>query len=141
MLANATPTEFNGAQIVHVGGSYNLTTKYGTIYAFDSTGGWLTSIKDRNGNQVTIGRNSSTGIITQVTSPSGLWIQFTYDSSNRITQVQDNIGRTVSYAYDGGGRLQTVTDAKSGVTTFTYDSSSDMLTIQNPRSIIYLTTQ
>ena len=79
--------------------------------------------------------------MTQITTPNGRWIQFTYDSSKRITQAQDNIGRTVSYSYDSSGRLSTVTDSKGGSTTYTYDSSNNMLTIQDPRGLIYLTNQ
>jgi YD repeat-containing protein len=74
-----------------------------------------------------------------VTSPSGRWIAFTYDTSNRVTQAADNVGRTVTYTYDSNGNLSTVTDPASHVTTYTYDTSHRMLTIQDGRSITYLT--
>ncbi len=59
------------------------------------------------------------GNITKVTSPTGRFIELTYDGLNRITQAKDNIGRTVGYEYDGAGRLWKVTDARGGVTEYT----------------------
>ena len=58
----------------------------------------LQAIRDRYGNHVTIAHTGGQSRnITQVTSPNGRWISFTYDTSNRITQAKDNIGRTVGY--------------------------------------------
>ncbi|MGH9874446.1 MAG: RHS repeat-associated core domain-containing protein, partial [Pyrinomonadaceae bacterium] len=102
----------------------------------------LQSIRDRFGNQITITRSSGTlGNITQITSPNGRWIQFTYDFSNRITQAKDNTGRTVNYTYDAGGRLWKVTDPADGVTEYTYDTANRMLTLKDARSNVYLTNE
>jgi YD repeat-containing protein len=121
--------------------------KNGTVYtfpdAFDSSSprqGAVTSVTDRNGNILTLTRDSNSNL-TRITSPNGRYIQLTYDSSNRVIQAQDNTGRVVTYAYDSGGRLSTVTDANGGVTTYTYDSNNNMLTVTDPRSITYLTNQ
>ncbi len=79
--------------------------------------------------------NGQDGNLTQVTSPSGRWITFSYDGANRITQVQDNIGRTVSYTYDGAGNLATVTQVSTPanlVTSYTYDANHAMLTVTPP---------
>jgi RHS repeat-associated protein len=140
-LAKPTPSMFYGSKMVAVGNSWQLTLKDGTSYFFDINQGCLQKIQDRNGNQLTITRdNSGSGKVTQVTSPNGRWIKFTYDGSNRITQVQDMIGRTVGYAYDASGRLYTVTDANNGVTSYTYDPTTNaMLTVKDPRQIVYLT--
>ncbi len=58
----------------------------------------LQAIRDRYGNETKLN-------LMRVTSPSGRWIQFTYDGSNRITQAEDNIGRIVTYIYGTSGFL------------------------------------
>jgi len=114
---SATPTAFYKAAITWNGNGWNLTVKDGTVYVFGDVAP-LQAIRDRYGNTVTITHaNGQTGNVTRVTSPSGRWMAFTYDASNRITQVTDNIGRTVAYTYDATGNLSTVTDPENGVTT------------------------
>ncbi len=71
----------------------------------------LQAIRDRYGNETKLTWSSTnffgvgTGNLMRVTSPSGRWIQFTYDGSNRITQAEDNIGRIVTYIYGTSGFL------------------------------------
>ena len=136
-----SPTIYYGSKIVWNGNGWDLTLKDGTVYVFGENAP-LQSIRDRNGNQITLTRTSGqSGNITKVTSPNGRWIEFTYNAINRITQVKDNIGRTVTYTYDGSGRLYTVTDPNGGVTTYTYDTSHRMLTIRDARNIVFLTNE
>jgi RHS repeat-associated protein len=146
-IHSSTGSMFYGSTIHWNGAGWTLTLKDGTVYVFPD-GSFTTSpqqaallsITDRNGNEVTLTRDSSKNL-TKINSPNGRSITLTYDTSNRITQAQDSIGRTVSYTYDGSGRLSTVTDANSGTTTYTYDSNNNMLTITDPRGILYLTNQ
>jgi YD repeat-containing protein len=110
----ATPSVFYKSRISWNGSGWDLRLKDGTVYVFPEFAS-LQSIRDRYGNQITITRSGgSSGNITQITSPKGRWMQFTYDSSNRITQAKDNAGRTVNYTYDAGGRLWKVTDPAGG---------------------------
>ena len=128
-------------------GVWQLQKRDGTIYSFPDSDGLvnpacqaLVGITDRNGNQVKITRSAAPiCAITQITSPSGRYIQFTYDTSNRIKTATDNIGRTVQYSYYASGTLQTVTDANGGVWTYTYDAQNRMLTVKDARQIVYLT--
>lgn len=139
-----TPTAFYKSRMAWNGNGWDLTLRDGTVYVFGDEAP-LQSIRDRYGNETTITWSSTNefgsgaGNITRITSPSGRWIEFTYDASDRITEAKDNIGRTVAYTYDAGGRLSTVTDTKGGVTTYTYDASHRLLTITDARSIHYLT--
>jgi RHS repeat-associated protein len=148
----ATATSWYGATLTYntsflPGVSWILRTRNGTQYCFpdsysDSNQGQqaVVYIQDRNGNTMTFARSSS-GELTQVTSPNGRYIRFAYDSQNRVTSATDNIGRTVQYAYDANGNLATVTDANNGVTSYTYDSNHNMLTVKDPRNIVFLTNQ
>jgi RHS repeat-associated protein len=137
----ATPSVFYKSRISWNGSGWDLRLKDGTVYVFPEFAP-LQSIRDRYGNQITITRSGgSSGNITQITSPNGRWIQFTYDSSNRITQAKDNAGRTVNYTYDAGGRLWKVTDPAGGVTEYTYDSANRMLTLKDARGIVFLTNE
>jgi YD repeat-containing protein len=137
-----SPTTFYGSRIAWNGSGWDLTLKNGDVYVFGENAP-LQAIRDRNGNQITITRTNPLGFgnITQITSPNGRWIQFTYDAFSRITQAADNMGRTVSYEYDVSGRLIKVTDPNNGITEYTYDSSHRMLTIKDARGIVFLTNQ
>lgn len=120
---------------------WDLVLKDGTVYYFPDMGR-LESITDRAGNTITVTRAGSVSSrVTQLTSPNGRWIKFTYDGSDRITEAKDNIGRTVGYQYDSGGRLWKVTNPKGGVTEYSYDTSNRMLTIKDARGIVYLTNE
>jgi RHS repeat-associated protein len=138
---SATPTTFYKSVITWNGQGWNLTLTDGTVYVFGEVAP-LQAIRDRYGNTVTITHASGqTGNVTQVTSPNGRWISFTYNASDQITQATDNIGRVVAYTYDASGNLATVTDPENGVTTYTYDASNLLATIKDGRNIVYLTNQ
>jgi YD repeat-containing protein len=147
-LHSSSNTEWYGAVISQQPfGSTFLRTRDGTVYTFPESYSLvnpgcqaLIGITDRNGNQLTITRNSDAHCtIAQITTPNGRSIQFTYDSSYRITTATDNIGRQVQYSYDASGRLSTVIDANNGVWIYNYDTLNRMTTIEDPRQITYLT--
>lgn len=135
-----TPTIFYKSRLSWNGNSgWDLRLKDGTVFVFPQFDP-LQSIRDRYGNQLTISRSSGTsGNVTQITSSSGRWLQFTYGSGNRVSQITDNSGKSVSYTYDGSNRLWKVTDANGEITEYTYDSSDRMLTIEDGRGIVFLT--
>jgi RHS repeat-associated protein len=141
-----TPTAFYRSRIKWNGNGWDLSLKDGTVYVF-GTMAPLNAIRDRYGNKVTIARarvnqfGSPTGNITQIRSPNGRWLEFTYDANNRISQAKDNIGRVVTYTYDASGRLSSVTDANGGVTEYTYDAFHRMRTIKDARGIVFLTNE
>jgi RHS repeat-associated protein len=163
-LHTATPTKFYGSTISwdttitnpNPAGGWRLRFKDGTSWGFPESANATTGtrasmefIQDRYGNTLNINRNFSngTGDITQITSPNGRWLQFTYDSCNRIQQITDNMGRTTNYAYDSTsctgntiGRLHTVTDQNGNVTTYNYQgaTSDEMTSIVDGRNITYL---
>lgn len=139
--AQRAPGVFFGAKIVTDPDSYRRTVKLrdGTALHFPSSG-QLLAISDRHGRRLTVSReNGQAGRIRQLTTPSGRWIRFAYDSANRIVEARDHAGRSTSYAYDGGGRLASATDPKGRTTTYDYDGQGRMTTVTDPRDITYLT--
>ena len=120
------------------------------MYRFTFNGD-LASITDRFGNALSLAREMilvpgflfpmAWGKIHRITSPSGRWIDLTYDAQNRIIEANDHGGRAVNYSYDTAGRLTTVIDAAGGVTAYTYDASHRLLTITDARGIVFLTNE
>ena len=133
-----TPTIFYGSTISYectkvlcLDGLWILRLKNGTVLTFPDVINFgatpLISMQDHYGNLLTISRPTSSNI-SQITSPNGRWVQFTYDSCNRIQQITDDIGRSTTYTYDNSncslGHLQTVTDPDVGVTTYCWFGST-----------------
>lgn len=98
---------FNGTQ-------YTMVFPDGTQHLFNSSG-FLTTIVDRNANQVSL----------------------TYDGSNRITQVTDAASRTLTFAYTNSSfpsLATSATDAAGTVATYTYDVSGRLQQVLYPDS-------
>jgi RHS repeat-associated protein len=143
-----TPSEYAGSVLVWGDDGFEVRLRDGTTFVFGNEAP-LRAIRDQYGNEITItralapadpdGRVRPKGPITQVTSPNGKWITFSYDSANRITGAQDITGRQVSYTYDAAGHLATATDPIGAVSSYTYDSAGRLATAKNPRGVTYLT--
>jgi len=146
MEHTATPTGFYKSTLYWNGarGSWDIKLKDGTTYEFhldfNAELVVLRAIVDRLGNRLNIARSAGKAV-TNISSPSGRWVEFAYGPGIRVSQVTDNSGRVVSYTYDLSGRLTTVTDSAGSVTTYTYDASHRMLTIRDARNITFLTNQ
>ncbi len=97
------------------GGGYTVTTRDGTQYRIDGDSGLLTTVIDRNNNQISF---SETGV-----SGSGTSVSFQRDLKGRITKVTDPAGNSITYQYDSKGDLVQVTDRLGNVTKLTYLSS------------------
>jgi len=142
----ATPGTFYKSLITWNGAGWDLRLKNGTVFVFGENAP-LNTIRDRNGNEIKIQRDNTNaygqpyGNVTQVSSPTGRWLKFTYDLDDRITRAEDNTGRAVTYDYDADGRLWKVTDPDSGVTEYTYDTENRMETIRDRRGILFLTNE
>jgi len=92
-----------------IGGGWTLTTKSQMVMTFDS-GGFLIEVKDRDGNAVTINRNTI----------------------NKITSISDGLGRNLNFAYNSDGRINQVTGPDSKVWQVTYNTSGQMTEIKYP---------
>ncbi len=104
------------------GDFYLMVPGQNLVYHFSGTTGYLTEIKDRNDNTLTITRDTS-GKITEITDGLGRTLSFTYDDSNNLTQITDGT-RTLTYNYTDGV-LTDVTDALGNTTTYVYDTGNE----------------
>jgi RHS repeat-associated protein len=120
-----------------------LSRTTGFSFEFDIESGKLLSVKDDNGNKITIEYNS--GKISKAYSNTGQYLTFVW-SNNRIASVKDNAQREVKYSYDNEGNLvqvdipeasnplkyeysskhliSSITSLTGGVTTNAYDSQN-----------------
>ncbi len=120
-------------------------------YRFKPLGGsvmYLSSIKDRNGNTLTLNYESGVNGFMRIKSVSdghrSLNFQYTLSGTNLLTKVSDPIGRSIQFSYQpnpatGHYRLSSFTDAKGQTTNYIYGndamaSTSKLLTrIQLPK--------
>ncbi len=137
--STSTPGKFYASTITYHpagGGAYwDLKLTDGTTYVFGV--GQLLAIRDSHGNTLTITRSGSS--ITQITSPHGRWVKFSYDASNRITEITDNGGQHLNYAYTEG-LLTSATDAAGRKTEYEYNGSGQMTSVTDARGNKYLET-
>jgi len=119
--ANATATLTLDSGYTH----WTLTFQNGEQRIFDYTGGFLTSIIDRNGNTTQLTHDSLNRLVT-VADPGGRHLYFGYanNSSYLVTSVTSDVGNSMTYAYDSQGRLIQITKPDLTTLSFEYDSNS-----------------
>jgi choice-of-anchor C domain-containing protein len=104
-----------GAFVGYNPDDYRLITPEGLTYFYNQTAG-LQKITDRNGNTVTFTRDG-------IRHSGGQEVTFTRDGAGRITQITSPDGASVKYSYDAGGNLVAVTNQVNETTTLKYRST------------------
>lgn len=105
------------------GRAYRVTLRDGSQMQFGSYNNTrLQWVQDRFGNQTRLVYNA--GLLSQLVSPNGRMVGFTYDAQNRIKTVKDHTGRTWTYDYNDKGLLSTVTYPDLTTQRYTYITSS-----------------
>jgi len=109
---------------------WTLTFQNGEQRRFDNTSGSLTAVIDRNGNTTQLSYDGLNRLQT-VTDPASRTLTFTYQNSSSylVTGVSSSVGVSTSYAYDGQNRLSQVTNQDSTTLTFAYDSQSRITSV------------
>lgn len=109
---------------------YEITDADGRLFAFDCFG-MLTSITSASGlvTQVSYGADH---MMSKVTSPSGRAYSFEHDSMGRVSAVVLPDGNRVTYGYDAKGNLTSVTEAGGGSIQYLYDANSLMTEWRDP---------
>ena len=123
-----------------------IKTKKQVEYRFSGLGGssdssgasvlYLTSVKDRNGNTLTLNYETGVNGSKRVKSVKGdnRYLTFTYmDGTDLVKKVSDPLGRNISFDYTlnsqtGRYQLSTFTDAKGQATTYSYGDASKVST-------------
>jgi RHS repeat-associated protein len=146
--------------VVNADNSAVLTTKLGMEYHFASN--WtLSRIEDPQGNQLLLtydpagelpvmGLLPSSPALQEVDrddrltrveqgyngTPSGRFVNLSYNTHGRLEFLTDFTGRQVRYVYDpsGNGDLVDVIDPEGNHMPYTYDSAHQMLTFQEENS-------
>lgn len=109
---------------------------------------------------------NSTGKLTRVTQPDGVWTRMHYDTADRLTSVEDAAGNRINYVLDGAGnrvreevrdssgvlrrvldrlfdtasRMTRVTGASGHATQLRYDAVGNLLETENPVGTISKST-
>jgi YD repeat-containing protein len=97
-----------------------------TVLRFAEGTGLLASITDRNGNAVTMHRNSE-GRLESVSDASGRSLSFTYNGSGEVESAKDPMGHVVKYAYESGNLASVTLPGESGAHwKFKYNGSHEM---------------
>ncbi len=121
---------------------YYITTKHGTVYRFNAAG-YVSSITDRNNNQMTFTYDANSKVLLTITDTSGRDIDLTYTQDNKIATITDFASRVWAYAY-GNNDLISVTapatdDFPDGaVTEFSY-TDHNLVSATDPKDNQYLT--
>lgn len=121
------------ANLVNNGNGYTFTTQDKRVYTFNSSG-YLTSMKDKYGNEIIITVNSS-GKVQGVVDPTGNTYTVTYNSDGYISAVTENAtGRAAIYNYTN--KLLTSVVNPSGITTYyEYDSDKYISAVKNNENV------
>ena len=110
-------------------GSWTLSKTDQRTYNFDSSGR-LTTIKDRNNDQITL--NYSGANLSHVTDTAGRSFSFAY-SGSLLTTVTDPVGRTLRFSYDASNNLTSFQDARGNFNTYNYNASNRLTRIVDGR--------
>ena len=107
-------------------GPYELCEKDGITWSFGS-GGLLTSIREPNGNQITL--NYLGGKLTGINHSNGQSFTIGYNGDGKITSLTDHAGQQTQYVYDGTGEhLASVIAPGNRTTTYDYSLVSGVPT-------------
>lgn len=113
---------------------YELERNDGSVLVFNASGK-LTSITDRNGNDMTF--TYTNGGLSSITDTVGRTIAVTTNVDGHITNVELPDGREVTYGYTNG-LLTSITDARGNTTDYSYDSNGLLASIidQNNHTVV-----
>jgi YD repeat-containing protein len=126
--ANATATLNVDSNLTY----WTLTFQNGEQRIFNYSGGWLTSIIDRNSNTTQVTYDALNRLVA-VADPGGRHLYFGYanNSSYLITSVTSDVGLSLSYSYDSLGRLIQVTKPDQTTLSYVYDSNSMITAVKD----------
>jgi RHS repeat-associated protein len=142
------------ATLADEGSGYAYTLPDQTMLHFNGSG-QITSEVDRNGNALTMSRNSE-GRLEAIKDSAGREITLKYNSEGRVESASDPMGHTVKYTYEGGNlasatlpgetsprwqykynsshELTSETDGRGDTTSTEYNAASQVISQTEPLS-------
>lgn len=109
---------------------YEVRSQDNTLYSFDCYG-MLTSVTSSSGLETAVAYDGAHQM-SSVTFPSGRVFRFEHDGKGRISSVLLPSGEKVTYGYDGQGNLVSVKEAGGGTVRYFYDAQGHMLEWHDP---------
>ncbi len=102
----------------------SLSDRNGNQLSYSYNGsGQLSSIKDSHGATTTISW-SSAGYVSEITDPAGRNYQYFQNSSGQLTQYEDPAGNSTYYTYDAYGNLTQIKTPQGNIVTIAYDAGN-----------------
>jgi len=122
----ARTSDYSGHLTHLADGTWTLVERDGTTRAFDS-GGFLTTVADKDGNATRITYGASPKRPTTLTDSQGRDYAIAYNGDGLIATIADSTGRVWSYGYTTNGtkRMISSTDPANGITSYEWSSAID----------------
>jgi len=110
--------------------TWTVAFRNGERRLFDSTTGALVSIVDRNGNTTSLFYDAANRL-ANVTDAAQRHLYFNYpdSSTHLVSSVTSDVGITLSYIFDGQGRLTQVAKPDTTTISFQYDGNSNITAV------------
>ncbi|RCX12208.1 RHS repeat-associated protein [Anaerobacterium chartisolvens] len=110
-------------------GTYILTTKDQYTYGFNANG-WMTWMKDRDGNTIAIQVDGSSGKVQAITDQCGRSFTLSYNGQGLLDAITGPENTTVSYRYENSLLTKSI-DAMGHITSYSYDSQGFLTEIRD----------
>ena len=96
-------------------------------YTYDSHGNLLTATGADGTTTFVYGDPDLPDLITEVTYPNGMFLQYSYGSGGQLEQLNEN-GYIVNYSFDVDGRLSGLSDASGApIITYQYNAANEVI--------------
>lgn len=126
-----TPTGIDATLVGNADSTYTLTF-HATAGKFNFTsGGYLSSDVDRNGNTISFAYTPGS-MLSLITDTQGRTTRFGYNGAGQLVSMTDSANRSYQYAYDAAGNLTSYTDPATKATRFAYDGARRMTQVTDP---------
>lgn len=112
-VAEDDPGEFRGAYMRVTEGALVLFLRDGRRWGFTQYSARLIWMEDANGNRLSVVRPGANTLANRIVSPSGRFVNLSYNANGQLERIEDSAGRAFNYSYGNaiyGFPLDTVTD-------------------------------
>ena len=134
---NRLSTLYSNAQLNQATGAFNIDQNFVTHYQYDTQGNVSQVQQGAAGNQQSqTAQYDSNGMLTSITSPTGITQFIEYDERSRLIRKYDAIGTLASYQYDNSDQVIQIT-TPAGITHYQYDENGNLIRETDAR--LYIT--